>query len=207
MNRDFAEMLSALSEAGAEFLIVGAHALAAHGTPRATGDLDIWVRPTPSKSRRVMQALTVFGAPLHDLTLDDLTRPDTVFQICVPPSRVDILTGISGVQFDDAWPKRVALDLDGAAVSVIGREDFILNTRATGRPREARATGRTEPPNILAIYDVGVLDDTLYLVEELLDGTTLREALAHGAFPPRKAVSTCIAMPLCWTSPLHLSGR
>ena len=136
MNRDFAEMLSALSEAGAEFLIVGAHALAAHGVPRATGDLDIWVRPTPTNARRVLRALASFGAPLHDLTLDDLTKPDTVFQIGVPPSRVDILTGITGVRFDDAWPRRVALDLEGAAVSVIGRLDFIANKRATGRLKD-----------------------------------------------------------------------
>ncbi len=136
MNRDFAEMLSALSEAGAEFLIVGAHALAAHGVPRATGDLDIWVRPTPTNARRVLRALASFGAPLHDLTLDDLTKPDTVFQIGVPPSRVDILTGITGVRFDDAWPRRVALDLEGAAVSVIGRSDFIANKRATGRLKD-----------------------------------------------------------------------
>ena len=136
MNRDFAEMLSALSEAGAEFLIVGAHALAAHGIPRATGDLDIWVKPTPANARRVMQALASFGAPLGDLTLEDLTRPDTVFQIGVPPSRVDILTGVTGVQFDEAWPRRVALDLEGAEVPVIGRDDFIRNKRATGRPKD-----------------------------------------------------------------------
>ncbi len=136
MNCDFAEMLSALSEAGAEFLIVGAHALAAHGAPRATGDLDIWVSPTPANARRVMRALTAFGAPLYDLTLDDLTRSDTVFQIGVPPSRVDILTGVSGVQFDDAWPRRLALEVEGAAVSVISREDFIRNKRATGRPKD-----------------------------------------------------------------------
>jgi hypothetical protein len=85
VNRDFAEMLSALSEAGAEFLIVGAHALAAHGAPRATGDLDIWVRPTPANARRVTQALTAFGAPLHDLTLDDFTKSDTSSRsVCHP---------------------------------------------------------------------------------------------------------------------------
>lgn len=103
MNRDFAEMLSALSEAGAEFLVVGAHALAAHGVARATGDLDVWVNSTSENAVRVITALTAYGAPLADLTVDDLTRPDTVFQIGVVPSRVDILSGISGVQFADAW--------------------------------------------------------------------------------------------------------
>ena len=101
MNRDFAEMLSALSDAGVEFLVVGAHALAAHGIPRATGDLDIWVRPTRANAQRVLAALAVFGAPLGDLSLDDLTQPDTLFQIGVVPCRVDILTGISGIQFKE----------------------------------------------------------------------------------------------------------
>ena len=101
MNRDFAEMLSALSAAGAEFLIVGAHALAAHGTPRATGDIDIWVKATADNAARVLQALQAFGAPRGDLTADDLIQPDTVFQIGVVPSRVDILSGISGVRFEE----------------------------------------------------------------------------------------------------------
>jgi hypothetical protein len=136
VNRDFAEMLSALSEAGAEFLVVGAHALAAHGIPRATGDLDVWVKPTRANAERVLAALAVFGAPLGDLTLDDLTKPDTVFQIGVVPCRVDILTGLSGVEFEEAWPRRIVLDLDGTQVPVIGREDLVRNKRATGRPRD-----------------------------------------------------------------------
>jgi hypothetical protein len=85
MNRDFAEMLSALSEAGAEFLIVGAHALAAHGLPRATGDLDIWVRPTGENAGRVLEALRAFRAPLHDLT-ERTWFVGTVFQIGVVPT-------------------------------------------------------------------------------------------------------------------------
>jgi hypothetical protein len=136
MNRDFAEMLSELSEAGAEFLIVGAHALAAHGVPRATGDLDIWVRPTAENAARVLTALTVYGAPLADLSLDDLTKPDTVFQIGVVPCRIDILTGISGVQFAAAWARSIAVDVDGVQVQVIGREDFKTNKRASGRPKD-----------------------------------------------------------------------
>lgn len=107
MNRDFAEMLSALSEAGAEFLVVGAHALAAHCVPRATGDLDIWVHSTHDNATRVLAALTAFGAPLADLSLADLTRTDTVFQIGVVPCRIDILTGISGVPFAVAWERRM----------------------------------------------------------------------------------------------------
>jgi hypothetical protein len=85
MSRDFVEILSALSAAGARFLVVGAHALAAHGVPRATGDLDIWIQASPENAARVFHALKNFGAALLDLTMDDLSRPDTVFQIGVPP--------------------------------------------------------------------------------------------------------------------------
>lgn len=136
MNRDFAEMLSALSEAGVEFLVVGAHALAAHGTPRATGDLDIWVNPTRDNAARVLAALAAYGAPLADLTLDDLTKPDTVFQIGVVPCRVDILSGISGVQFANAWANRIVVEVESIQVPVLGRSDFKANKRASGRPKD-----------------------------------------------------------------------
>jgi len=136
VNRDFAEMLSALSDAGAEFLVVGAHALAAHGTPRATGDLDIWINPTPANAALVMAALRAFGAPLANLAIEDLTTPGLIFQIGVVPSRVDILTTISGVAFDDAWTRRMVLEIEGVEVPVLGREDFIANKRATGRLKD-----------------------------------------------------------------------
>ena len=136
MNRDFVEMLSALSEAGAEFLVIGAHALAAHGTPRATGDLDIWINPTPDNAARVMTALRAFGAPLSNLTTDDLVTPGLIFQIGVVPSRVDILTTISGVAFADAWTRRMVLTIEGVEVAVLSRADFVLNKRASGRPKD-----------------------------------------------------------------------
>ena len=136
MNRDFAEMLSALFVARAEFLVVGAHALAAHGYPRATGDLDIWVRPTRENGERVLAALRVFGAPLFDLTLDDLSRPGIVFQIGLPPARIDILTGISGVEFDGAWTGRMVANVAGQELPFIGREDLIRNKRAAGRAKD-----------------------------------------------------------------------
>src|SRR4051794_4226003 len=136
MNRDFVEMLSALSAAGVEFLIVGAHALAAHGAPRATGDLDVWVRPSDANADRVLEALRSFGAPLFDLTRDDLTRPDTVFQIGLPPSRIDVLSGISGVTFDEAWPNRINVSVGVLTVPVIGRDEFVANKRAAGRPKD-----------------------------------------------------------------------
>lgn len=136
MNRDFVEMLSALCEAAVEFLVVGAHALAAHGTPRATGDLDIWVRPDPENAERVLAALKRFGAPLFDLAREDLSRPGTVFQIGVPPCRIDLLTGISGVSFEEAWPRRLEVQIEGLPVPVLGKDDFVKNKRAAGRPKD-----------------------------------------------------------------------
>lgn len=136
MNRDFVEMLSGLSAAGVRFLVVGAHALAVHGVPRATGDLDIWIQPTPENAAKVLQALQAFGAPLFDLTINDLSAADTVFQIGLPPSRIDILSGISGVEFDAAWSRQVEVNIGTLRVGVIGRQDFIANKKASGRPKD-----------------------------------------------------------------------
>jgi len=129
-------MLSALSAAGAEFLVVGAHALAAHGVPRATGDLDLWVRASAENAERVWEALEQFGAPLHDLTIEDLARPDVVFQIGVVPQRIDLLTSITGVRFDDAWANRVLVEIGELEVPVLGRSELVRNKRAVGRTRD-----------------------------------------------------------------------
>lgn len=136
MNRDFAEMLSALSAVGADYLIVGAHAVAVHGHPRATGDLDIWVRANPTNAARVWTALASFGAPLADLTVADLSNPGIVFQMGLPPSRIDILTGISGVSFDEAWPRRMMATVSGQELPFLGKEDLLANKRAAGRPKD-----------------------------------------------------------------------
>lgn len=136
MNEDFRDMLSALSEAGAEYLVVGAYALAAHGRPRATGDLDLWIRPTPENAERVWRALAAFGAPLQDVTREDLSQPDLVLQIGVAPRRIDLLTSVTGVEFEEAWERRIAAQIPSMSVPVIGREDLIRNKRALDRPRD-----------------------------------------------------------------------
>lgn len=136
MNPDFRDLLSTFNAHSVEYLVVGAYALAAHGRVRATGDLDLWVRATPDNAARVVNALTKFGAPLHDLTLTDLSHPGTVFQIGVAPLRVDILTGIDGVTFDDAWPARVQTKVFGQPVAVISIEHLIRNKRAVGRAQD-----------------------------------------------------------------------
>jgi predicted nucleotidyltransferase len=136
MNRDFSEMLSALSDAGAEYILVGAHAMAAHGLPRATGDMDLWVRPSAENAERVWRALAEFGAPLDQLSQEELTEPEVVFQIGLVPNRIDILTSVTGVDFEDAWTRRDVVELDGVQVGVIAREDLIRNKRAVGRLRD-----------------------------------------------------------------------
>jgi hypothetical protein len=136
MNPDFVAMLSALSAAGAEYLVVGAHALAAHGHPRATGDLDIWVRPTPLNAANVYRALQQFGAPLEHLSEAELAQADLVFQIGVAPARIDILTSITGVTFEPAWNSRITVPIGTLSVPVLGRSALIENKRAVGRPRD-----------------------------------------------------------------------
>lgn len=103
LAKGFRDLLRAFVDHEVQFLVVGAYALAVHGRPRATGDLDLWVETSPANADRVLAALRDFGAPLHDLTREDLSRPGVVFQIGLPPLRIDILTQISGVEFPDAW--------------------------------------------------------------------------------------------------------
>lgn len=136
MNPDFAEMLDALSAAEADFLVVGAHALAAHGHPRATGDLDVWVRPTIENAQRVWRAFVDFGAPLHELRVEDLSAAETGFQIGVVPARIDILTSRTGLQFADAWVRRSIIEVEGRSLPFLSREDLIRNKAAVGRPRD-----------------------------------------------------------------------
>jgi hypothetical protein len=144
MNRDFAEMLNALSAESVEFLVVGAYAVAGHGLPRATGDIDLWVRPVAENAARVWKALERFGAPRSRLTVDTFTQPDIVYQIGVPPSRIDLLTGIDGVSFEEAWADRVDCVVDGVAFPMISRHHLVMNKRATGRPQDLADVARLE---------------------------------------------------------------
>lgn len=138
MNEDFRDLLRALLEAGARFLVVGAHAMAVHGVPRATGDLDVWIAVDAENADRVVQALERFGAPLASMgvTRADFLGRDQVVQIGLPPRRIDVLTSISGVAFDDAWEARVTHDIEGMAVPFLGRDALVRNKRASGRAKD-----------------------------------------------------------------------
>ena len=136
MNQDFVDLLRAFIAADVRFLIVGAYALALHGRPRATGDLDLWVEPTPENAKRVLGALREFGAPLADIVEADFARPGVVYQIGVPPGRIDILTDLTGLTFGEAWRDRLLRAFGDVEADFIGRASFILNKRATGRSKD-----------------------------------------------------------------------
>jgi len=138
LNPDFRDMVAALCDAGAEFLVVGAFAVSFHGHPRTTGDMDVWVRPSAANASRVIAALTDFGAPIAALGIvaEDFERSDVVVQIGVAPRRIDLLTGISGVAFDEAWPTRVTVDWNGRQVAFLGFEELLRNKRASGRAKD-----------------------------------------------------------------------
>jgi hypothetical protein len=142
--------LLALSAEGVEFLIVGAYALAVHGLPRATGDLDIWVHSTQNNANKLWKALLRFGAPLADMDVNDFHSADVVYRMGLPPSQIDILTSITGVDFDEAWSNRVEQEVEGIKVFVIGRNDQIRNKRSTDRPKDrldAEWLERHSPPH------------------------------------------------------------
>ncbi len=131
-------MLRALTEARVEFLVIGAHALAVHGIPRSTMDLDIWVDASPENAPRVVEALQAFGAPLsaHGITQTDFQTPGTVYQIGLPPHRIDILTSISGVEFGEAKQDRVQATIEALPIWFIGPHAQLANKRASGRDKD-----------------------------------------------------------------------
>lgn len=136
INPDFSDLFASLNDAGAKFLLVGGYALAIHAHPRFTKDLDVWVSPDAENARAVHDALTAFGAPMASLTMADLATPGLIFQIGIPPNRIDILTAIDGVAFDDAWPRRMVATYGRHDIAVIGKADLVRNKRATGRAQD-----------------------------------------------------------------------
>jgi hypothetical protein len=136
LNQDYKDMLSLLLEHGVEFLLVGAYALAAHGFPRATADIDIFVKPSQENAKRFFKALAKFGAPLEDINQSDFEVPGTIFQIGVKPRRIDIITEIDGLSFDDAKEDREIIDIEGLSIPIISKSKLIINKMATGREKD-----------------------------------------------------------------------
>lgn len=144
MSPDFAELLSTFNAHSVDYLVVGAHALAAHGHVRATKDLDVWVRPDAANAARVIKALAAFGAPLGDLSAIDLATPGLIFQMGVAPLRIDVITEIDGVAFEQAWANRKQVDFSGVGVPVLSRADLIINKKAAGRLQDLADVERLE---------------------------------------------------------------
>jgi hypothetical protein len=146
LNEDFRDVLRLFADGDVDFMVVGAYALALHGAPRASGDIDLFVRPSPDNAAKVFAALVQFGAPLgaQGVSVSDFARPGVVYQIGLPPRRIDVLTEISGLSFEEANASRELATLEGRAIPYIGREAFIRNKRASGRPKDLADVSRLE---------------------------------------------------------------
>lgn len=125
-----------LDEHSVRYLVVGGFAVAVHGIPRYTKDLDLWVECSVDNARRVLAALDAFGFGSLELSVEDFTTPDLVIQLGYEPNRIDLLTGLTGVTFAEAYPKRITSSIDGIEVSVIDRASLATNKRAFGRPQD-----------------------------------------------------------------------
>jgi hypothetical protein len=146
LDPDFREFVESFISNDVRFLIVGGYAVAAHGLPRTTGDLDAWIWVSLQNAERVLRSLENFGFSGLGLTKEDFIEPDSVIQLGYPPYRIDILTSIQGVEFDDAWSRRFIVSVDDLEVPFIGRDDLLINKRLAGRPQDvadvARLTAR-----------------------------------------------------------------
>ncbi len=135
-NKDYQEMIQCLQNEGVEFMLVGGYAVALYGCPRMTFDIDFWILANPQNAASVMRALKVFGAPLMDLREEDFHSPGMIFQIGTEPRRIDILSAISGVSYEDAVSRAETMEVDGFTLKVISIDDLIINKRSSGRPKD-----------------------------------------------------------------------
>ena len=142
---DFNEFIGSLNAHGVEFLIVGAYALAFHGAPRFTGDLDLFVRPTPDNAAKVLDAVRAFGFPVEELQPNDLTDPRRILEMGIEPVQIHVMSAVSGVSWEDAWRTRAAGRCGEHAVSFLGREAFLRNKRASARPKDLADIDALEP--------------------------------------------------------------
>ncbi|HEX3744767.1 MAG TPA: hypothetical protein VHW09_12580 [Bryobacteraceae bacterium] len=135
LSKDLREFIELLNANGAEYVVVGGLAVAWHGHPRFTADIDFLIRPGRTNAEIIVKTLRDFGFPGLGITAEDLCQPDQIVQLGVKPNRIDVLTSIAGVSFEEAWATRVAGSLDSIPVSFIGREELIRNKEAAGRPQ------------------------------------------------------------------------
>ncbi len=136
LNKDYKEMLQLLLEEQVDFILVGAYALGAHGYPRATGDIDIWVKTDEINSINIYKALERFGAPVDQITVNDFAKEGIVFQIGVTPRRIDIITQLDGVSFDEADEDKIIVEVEGLKLPILSFDKLLKNKLSTGRERD-----------------------------------------------------------------------
>ncbi len=136
LSRDFREFIELLNSNEVRYLIVGGYAVAVHGHPRYTKDLDIWIYADSENVVRLMSALKQFGFGSLGITLDDFLTPDQVIQLGYPPNRIGLLTSLKGVDFKDAYENRVRIEIDGLSTDFVDLENLKKNKAATGRPQD-----------------------------------------------------------------------
>jgi hypothetical protein len=136
VNSDFSDLLRLFNDNGVRYLVIGGYAVIQYAEPRYTNDLDLWISADAANAAAVYKALRAFGAPLAGMTEDDFAHEGYFYQMGMPPVRVDVLMGIPGPSFDEAWTRRVDNDFDGLVVSFISRDDLIAAKRASGRPQD-----------------------------------------------------------------------
>ena len=136
LNPDYRDMAECLLREGVDFMLVGGYAVALHGWPRTTFDIDFWIMANSENANAVMRAITAFGAALMGLTETDFHRPGMVFQIGTEPQRIDIISAVDGLDYADAARRAVKMDVDGLEIKVVSLDDLIVNKRASGRPKD-----------------------------------------------------------------------
>ncbi|MEX1032483.1 MAG: hypothetical protein WDZ30_03920 [Cellvibrionaceae bacterium] len=136
LNQDFKDMLQCLLDENVDFLLVGGYALAAHGFPRATKDMDIWVCADPENARKVYRALCAFGAPGEQVSPEDFANEGIIFQVGVAPNRIDFITQVDGVSFQECRRNATTVVVEGITIPLIAKADLIKNKKASGRPQD-----------------------------------------------------------------------
>ncbi len=136
LSQDFKEFVQLLNAHKVEYLIVGGYAVAFHGFPRSTGDIDFWIKPFPENAERLMKALIDFGFGSVDLSKDDFLKKDQVIQLGFPPNRIDIMTNVSGVEFDECWKEKEEIDFEGEKINFISLHYLKINKEKTGRDKD-----------------------------------------------------------------------
>jgi hypothetical protein len=149
ISSDYKDLLSIFNAAGVRYLIVGGYAVMIHTEPRYTKDLDIWIDRAPTNAQALFQALARFGAPLKDLQPADFTEPQVFYQIGMEPVRIDIMTSVSGLEFESAWERKLIVDFDGESAGVLSREDLLSSKNAADRMRDRKHIRRLQKPRKL----------------------------------------------------------